>query len=280
MSSWYPIRWCKFEADGPWAEFHDTVGHSYASVDVWLEEADALFADPWQMGASSGRASVVNQGPREIPFTVVSLADTSADIDKLIEAASVSLAAGKPGKFSIALGESDEPFTIDGYIVTRGVTDYDKREGLQRRELALITAENYWHRRLGDALQGVAVTSGLGADLGMSAYGTEGSGVSFDVTVSGTTSQAYPFSNRYAVDVPDALAASVILMTSTHSLTWENYSGDIVNSAYEYRQGGAMGSGSYIFEPIPTAGTYSATGTGSPTLGGVAVFERYGAPQW
>ena len=297
--SWAPIRWASYGLEATRTDparavvFHDAVGYSVDSLDIWLEDAAAMFADPWQFAAVGGRASITAQGPREIPFTVVSLADSAADIDALLALSNAAIAAAvnhsdagaltdAPGVFSIALGDDDEPFTIRGYIVTRGVGAYDKREGLQRRELALITTETYWHKHAAEITAGTDpeafdVASPEGADLILTA--SKYMSVHY-VPLFATVRGAGNYRNSHGLNVEDENALTATIDTAARTATYTTAAWPYVNNGYSYRRGGAAGSGSYIFEPIPTAGAYTIESS-SPNYPVTAqILERYGAPRW
>lgn len=167
---------------------------------------------------------------------------------------------------------------IDGYIVGRSVDGYQGKQGSASIEYTFQPLPRPWYVEKTLAAAGTRLKCDLPADLRIAITASGGAVTDPYVTVGGPGG----FSNTYAfsgltIDAND----TAVINTRSHAAEINPF-GDHYENVYQYRDSGARGSGRYIFEQLPTSGTYTysvGAASGSPTVR-VTAYENSLGTKW
>ena len=274
--AWEAIRRATFEVtiDGTTTAvyWHDI---DLGALDLWFYDADALFAPVWEWTRAAYGA--VNIAPSYGAATVgiLSECDTMDDMNALTDLCNNSIAAKVPGKLTLQVGNStNSPNFLRCYMVPRAISDWQYKEGFLRQEFDIVPVDGFWWRDSGNwviqpgAYGQITVDSHMGADIGITFEATAGTNPS--VTVSPQSSSTSTFTNVYGFTAADVGEAFISTRDKVATIDGAN--------AYDKRMGGAMGSGSYIFEPLPL-GVHRVTNN-STGVARARAYKRLAAPRW
>ena len=234
----------------------------------------------YQLGQS--RLATASASSDTFTFTVQYI-DGLAALGGLVADAVVSniaasrITANKP--FTLTLyADGVRDTRIDGYLVGRSVDAYQGKQGSARIEYTFQPLPRPWYREKTLAEAGTRIDCYLPADLRIAITASGGAVTDPYVTVRGPDG----FANTYAFSglTVDANTTAVI-NTRSHAAEINPF-GDFYENVYQYRDSGARGSGRYIFEQLPTSGTYTysvGAASGSPTVR-VTAYENSLGTKW
>lgn len=245
------------------------------ALDLWIYDAGELMNPVWEWQRTSGAGVGIGPSYRAATIGIVSEAATIDDLNALNALCNDSIATRTPGVFYIAVGNSPNMFSyIRCYMVPRAISDWQYREGFMRQEFDVVPVDAFWWRdsstwviQPGTYGQ-ITVDSQMGADMDITFGATAGTNPS--VTVSPSSGSASTFTNVYGLTAADVGEAYISTRDKVATI-------DGVN-AYDKRMGGAMGGGSYIFEPLPL-GVHRVTNNSSGVVN-VTAYKRLAAPIW
>lgn len=251
--------------------WHITAIHA---LDLWIYDAGELLNPVWEWQRTSGAGVGIGPSYRAATIGIVSEASTIDDLNALNALCNDSIATKTPGEFYISMGNQYTDNRIRCYMVPRAISDWQYKEGFMRQEFDVVPVDGFWWQSTGNwiiepgAYGHITVDSQMGADIDITFEATAGTNPS--VTVSPQPGSTSTFTNVYGFTAADVGEAYISTRDKVATIDGAN--------AYDKRMGGAMGSGSYIFEPLPL-GVHRVTNN-STGVARARAYKRLAAPRW
>lgn len=245
------------------------------ALDLWIYDAGDLLKPVWEWQRTSGAGVKIGPSYRAATIGIVSEASTIDDLNALNALCTDSIAAGIPGEFYIALGNTYSNYShIRCYMVPGAISDWQYKEGFMRQEFDIVPVDGFWWRTLGNniiqpgAYGIITAQNALGIDVDLEFSATAGTNPNIAVTPQ--PSSTTDFRNVYGFTAADVGEAFISTRDKVATIDGAN--------AYDKRMGGAAGSGSYIFEVLPS-GVHRLTNNSTGVVN-VTTYQRLAAPRW